>query len=117
VLRDARGEERTTNELAHELITALDEMSFKVLLASRHKMLIAKSAFGAYPILVGSGIAARELCHTVQDRGFSQVIVMMDQQIEQLYWPALREKLQKELRSKVALHEIFIEGGEANKNI
>ncbi|MFI5202301.1 MAG: bifunctional shikimate kinase/3-dehydroquinate synthase, partial [Candidatus Kapaibacterium sp.] len=117
VLRDARGEDRTTEELAHELITALDEMSFKVLLAPRHRTLIARSALGTYPVLIGNGIAARELSHLVRDRDFSQLIVVMDQQIEQLHWPGIREKLLKELRSKVALREIVIEVGEANKNI
>ncbi|HET6400406.1 MAG TPA: bifunctional shikimate kinase/3-dehydroquinate synthase [Candidatus Kapabacteria bacterium] len=117
VLRDARGEDRTTEELAHELITALDEMSFKVLLAPRHRTLIARSALRTYPILVGNGIAARELSHLVRDRSFSRLIVVMDKQIDQLHWPALREKLQKELGLKVVLREIVIEGGEVNKNI
>ncbi len=117
VLRDARGEERTTEELARELITALDEMSFKVLLASPHRMLIARSALGAYPILVGNGIAARELAHLVRDQGISQLVVVMDRAIEQLHWPALQEKLQKKLGPKIIPHEVVIEGGESNKNL
>ncbi|HZK76295.1 MAG TPA: iron-containing alcohol dehydrogenase, partial [Candidatus Kapabacteria bacterium] len=117
VLRDANNEERTAQELAHELITALDEMSFKVVLAPRHRTLVARSALGAYPLLIGNGIAARELWHVVRDRGFAQVIVVMDRQIEQLHWPMLRSKLQKELGAKVTMSEIVIEGGESNKNI
>jgi len=116
VLRNSRGNERTTEELARELITALNEMSFKVLLAPKHRTLIVRSALGPYPVLVGNGIAARELCHFVQDRGFSQLVVVMDRQIEQLHWPALEEKLRKELESKTVLRAIVIEGDERNKN-
>jgi shikimate kinase / 3-dehydroquinate synthase len=117
VLRDAKNEERTAQELAQELITALDEMSFKVLLAPRHRTLIARSALGVYPVLVGSGIAARELGHLVRDRNFSQLIVVMDRQIEELHWAALQEKLRSALGLKFNLHTIVIEGGEAEKNI
>ncbi len=117
VLRDANGTERTAEELARELIVALDEMSFKVLLAPRHRTLIAQSALGAYPILVGNGIAARELCHSVQDHGCSQLVVAMDREIAELHWPALRAKLEKGLNPKIVLREIVIESGETHKNL
>ncbi len=116
VLRNAHAKERSSEELAEELITALDQMSFKVVLASKHRTLLAHSALGDYPIALGSGIAARELCHLVRDRSLGRLAIVMDSEIERLHWPELRKKLGAELKD-IAITQVTIEGGEESKTL
>jgi len=117
VTRSIRGDERTPKELATELLTALDEMSLAVALKPRHRALIAHSALGNYPILVGNGIAIRELGHTVRDRNASQVLVVTDKNVERLHWDEFHSKLSKEIGTTTNITKITIEAGEEFKNL
>ncbi len=117
VLRNPKALQRSADELAQEVVIALDQMSHNVVLAPRHRTLVAQSAFGNYPILVGSGIASRELHFLVKDRGLNQIIAVMDREIERLHWPELCEKLTKSLGPKISIEEIVIEGGESGKTL
>ncbi|MHB8391952.1 MAG: shikimate kinase, partial [Acidobacteriaceae bacterium] len=117
VLRNPRASERSVDELAREVVIALDKMSHSVVLAPRHRTLVAKSGFGNYPIFVGSGIAARELHFVAKDRDFRQICVLLDRQIEHLHWHDFKAKIAKSLGPKVSVEEIVIEGGERDKNV
>ena len=114
VIRNANGKSRTGAELAEELITALDQMSYKVLLAPKHRTVLAKSALGDYPVLVGNGIAYRELFHFVRDHAYRQVVVVMDTEIQQLQWPDFQKKLEKILKG-VELSTVVLNAGEGHK--
>jgi 3-dehydroquinate synthase len=92
-------------------------MSLAVALKPRHRLLIAKSALGNYPILVGNGIAVRELGHTVRDRSATQVVVITDQNVERLHWDEFNSKLSKEIGLAANITKITIEGGEECKNL
>jgi shikimate kinase/3-dehydroquinate synthase len=116
VTRSIGGGERTPEELAGELLTALDEMSLNVALKPRHRTLVAKSALGAYPIFVGNGSAIRELGHFVVEHGYAQVIVVMDENVERLHGSEFHDGFTKAVGSKSLLWRIIISAGETNKN-
>ncbi len=116
VTRSVRGDERTPPELAKELLTALDKMSLHVALKPPHRTLLAHSALGDYPILVGSGIACRELSQTILDAGYTKAIVITDNNVDSLHGKELITKLQKEIRKQCDLYKIVIDAGEAKKS-
>ena len=116
VSRSANGNEHTPKELASELLTALDQMSLKVALKPPHRTLIAKSALGNYPIFVGNGTAIRELGHFVVENGYSQVIIVMDENVERLHGNEFQDVFKKVVGSKALLWRVIIPAGEANKN-
>ena len=116
VSRSTNGNGHTSAELASELLTALDQMSLKVALKPPHRTLVAKSAMGAYPIFVGNGIAIRELGHFVVEQGYSQVIVVMDENVERLHGKECQECFTKFAGTKALLWRIIIPAGEANKD-
>jgi shikimate kinase/3-dehydroquinate synthase len=116
VSRSKPGNEHTSSELAVELLTALDQMSLSVALKPRHRTLVAKSAFWAYPVFVGNGIAMRELGHFVIEQGFSQVIVVMDENVDRLHGNEFRDAFKNAVGQKSLLWQIIIPAGEANKN-
>jgi shikimate kinase/3-dehydroquinate synthase len=117
VTRSLSGDERTPKELASELLKALDEMSLAVILKPRHRTLVAHSALGNYPILVGSEIAINELGNTARDRGALQIVIVTDKNVERLHWEELYSKLLKEIGATTNISKITIEGGEECKNI
>jgi len=117
VTRSIRGDERTPKELASELLTALDEMSLAVALKPRHRALVAHSALGDYPILVGNGIAIRELAHFARDKEVSQIIVVTDRNVERHHWEEFHSKLSKDVRPTAKISKITIEPGEEYKNL
>jgi shikimate kinase/3-dehydroquinate synthase len=116
VTRSIRGDERTPAELAQELLTALDQMSLKVALKPPHRTLIAQSALGAYPILVGNGTAMRELAHFVLEHGYSQIILVTDETVERLHGSEFQDAFRKAVGTKALLWQIIIPAGEASKN-
>jgi shikimate kinase/3-dehydroquinate synthase len=116
VSRSANGNAHTPEELASELLTALDQMSLKVALKPPHRTLVAKSALGNYPILVGNGTAMRELGHFVIENGYSQVIVVMDENVERLHGKEFQEGFTKSAGPNALLWRIIIPAGESNKN-
>jgi len=117
VTRSIKGDERTPKELAEELLIALDKMSMEVTLKPPHRSLVAHSSLGDYPVLIGNGIAIRELAHTVRDRGATQVVIVTDKNVERLHWDEFHSKLSKEVGSSVRISKITIEGGEECKDI
>jgi shikimate kinase/3-dehydroquinate synthase len=116
VTRSMRGDERTADELARELLTALDQMSLNVALKPRHRTLIAKSALGDYPIFVGTGTAIRELGHYVKENDFSQIILVTDENVARLHGKEFQAAIEKIIGSKATVHVISIAAGEASKN-
>ena len=114
VIRNPTENSRTEVELAQELITALDQMSYKVLLAPKHRTVVAKSALGDYPVFVGNGIAFRELFHFVRDHAYRTVVVVMDTNIQQLHWPEFQKKLEKGLKG-VEFSSVVLNAGEEYK--
>ncbi len=117
VTRSMRGEERTSEELASELLIALDQMSLNVALKPSHRTLIAKSALGAYPIFVGNRTAIRELSHYFKENGYSQIILVTDENVEQLAGEEFRKELYRLVGTKATLHSIIIPSGETHKNL
>ncbi len=117
VTRSMRGDEQTPNELAQELLTALDQMSLKVALKPRHRTLVAKSAFGSYSILVGNGTAVRELGHYVKEYGYSQIIVVTDSNVEPLLGQDFQSALRIVLGAKMGIETIVFNAGEREKNM
>ena len=115
VTRNSRIGERTPKELAGELLTALDQMSFKVALKPRFRMHIAHSALGRYPIAIGNGSSIGELAHTLREMKATQVITVMDTNVDKLYGKDYRIELLEQI-GQVKTHTIVIEPGEANKN-
>ncbi len=111
VTRSMRDEERTPQELAMELLTALDQMSLKVALKPSHRTLIAKSALGSYPVFVGSGTAMRELCQWVLDGGYSQVILVTDEQVALLHGEHFCKYFKQTIGPKVTLQQITVPTG------
>ncbi|HWF44792.1 MAG TPA: bifunctional shikimate kinase/3-dehydroquinate synthase [Candidatus Kapabacteria bacterium] len=116
VTRTPRGNERTPKELAAELLIALDQMSLKVALKPRFKTLLAHSALGDYPILVGSGSGIRELIHTIEDRKIGHVVTTTDTNVAHQYGEEYRKTLLKHLGARCICDSIVIEAEETNKN-
>ncbi|HYM21509.1 MAG TPA: bifunctional shikimate kinase/3-dehydroquinate synthase [Candidatus Kapabacteria bacterium] len=104
-------------ELAAELHNALDQMSRRVRLRPKFETLIAHSAFGDYPISVGSGIAAAELARTASDMNVTRLILVSDNNVASIHSKRLHQSLIKESSGKLTLHQITIDSGEVNKNI
>jgi len=117
VTRSVRGEEPDSEELAQELLIALDKMSLAVALKPPHRTLLAKSAMGNYPILIGSGTAARELSHFILGGQYAHVIIMTDSNVESLHAQDLCVKLKATLGSRASVSSIVTVPGEHHKNV
>ncbi len=116
VSRSPRGDIRTPSELAMELLMALDEMSFKVLLTPRFKTIVAKSALRDYPILVGSGCALRELVHSIRETSAKTIVTITDTNVGALHGEELHAKLTTAFPSGYSFHTLTIRAGEGSKN-
>ncbi len=117
VTRSIRGDERTPDELATELLTALNQMSLNVALKPRHHTLVAKSAFGNYPIFVGTGTAIRELSYYALEHGYSKIIIVTDENVNRIHGEQLRSSIRKSVEPKVEILQIAVPAGESNKNL
>ncbi|MDP4200676.1 MAG: bifunctional shikimate kinase/3-dehydroquinate synthase [Bacteroidota bacterium] len=116
VTRSPRGDERTPQELARELLTALDNMSLRVALHPRFRTLLASSALGNYPIVLGNGCAVRELPHTIRAHGAKQIITVTDANVASLHGEAFQLSLNRALGRGYTLQTIVIDPGESAKN-
>ena len=115
VSRSPRGDLRTPAELAVELLTALDEMSFQVLLTPRFKTILAKSALGDYQIAVGSGCAQRELHHAIRDSSAKTIVTITDANVGSIYGEEYQSKLSSVFPTGYTFHTITLEAGEGSK--
>lgn len=116
VTRSPRGDERSTSELAEELLKALEQMSRKILLRPRFELYRVHSALGDYPITIGSGIAAQELAFALGDMNARRVVVITDENVQKTHATKFYEKLQKECRQSIDLHQIVLPPGERSKD-
>ena len=112
----ARGkDERTPEELAIELQTALGELSKRVRLAPTFTTILANSALGDHPVLVGNGIAQTELAPYLKSSDYRSVVVVTDTNVDALHASKLVKKLASTLGDDVQLHKVVIEAGESAK--
>ena len=117
VRRSPEGSEHTPEELASELLTALDKMSLNVALKPKHRTRIAKSALGNYPIFVGSGIASREIGHFIREQGIVSVFIVTDENVAALHLESFVNGLRQYTGDKIAFYPLIISAGEQNKNL
>jgi 3-dehydroquinate synthase len=68
-------------------------------------------------MFAGNGTAIRELGHFASDRGYTQIIVVTDDNVEPLHGKEFRMGLRKAIGASVSLQEITIPAGEAYKNL
>ncbi|MBS1903318.1 MAG: 3-dehydroquinate synthase [Bacteroidetes bacterium] len=108
--------ERDAEDLAQELMKALEQMSRRVKLRPRFESLIARSAFGDYPVSVGSGITAVELARSAWDFAASRIVLVTDSNVAPLHLKKLTQSLAKETRDLLSIHQITVDAGETHKN-
>ena len=116
VTRSPRGDERTPSELAAEMIQALEQMSRKILLRPRFEIFPVHSALGDYPVSIGSGIAAQELAFALRDMDVRRAVVITDENVQKIHAEKFYEKVLKERRATIDLHQIVLPPGESTKD-
>jgi shikimate kinase/3-dehydroquinate synthase len=116
VTRSPKGDEYNPEELAEQLLLALDGMSLRVALHPAFKAIVAKSALGDYPIFVGSGCALRELPHLIKAMQAQQVVIVTDSNVAALYGEEYHSSLSKTLGAASSLHTATIPAGEVHKS-
>ena len=115
-LRGRTENEHTVEELAAEVLNALEQMSKSIRLRPRFETLIARSSFGDYPISIGSGITASELVRTAVDRGVRRIVFVTDDTVAAVHGKKVQQQLLKETGNRqIAIHQISIESGEQSK--
>ncbi len=116
VTRSARGDERNPQELADQLLQALEQMSRSIRLRPRFETFIARSGMGDYPVAIGSGIAASELGASIRDMNAKRAIVITDENVGKLYLQKFSQKIISEHKRQIEIHQIVIQPGELSKN-
>lgn len=116
VTRSQKGDEHTQAELADEMLKAFDQMSKRILMRPRFEVFRVKSAFGAYPVSIGSGIAAQELSFVAREKKSGKIVVVSDDNITKEYIPKYFQQVTKEARKELDIIHISIKAGEQSKN-
>lgn len=116
VTRSQKGDEHTQSELAEEMLKAFDQMSKRILMRPRFEVFRVESAFGAYPVSIGSGIAAQELSFAAVSRKVGKIVVVSDSNVAKEYIPKYFQQVTKEARKELDIIHISINAGEEHKN-
>lgn len=116
VAKSQRENDRTPQELAEELLNALEQMSKSVRMRPRFETLIAHSALGNYSISIGSGITSTELLRSAIDIGAKRVVIVTDENVAGLHCKKIIQNINRESKGNVDIHQIVISHGEQSKN-
>ncbi len=116
VAKSQRENDRTPQELAEELLNALEEMSKSVRMLPRFETLIAHSAFGNYSVSIGSGIASTELLRSATEASVKRVVIVTDENVAGLHCKKIIQYLNRESKGNIDIHQLVIAHGEQNKN-
>lgn len=116
VTRSARGDEHSPDELAQELLRALEQMSRRIKLRSKFEIFPVRSALGDYPVAIGNGIAAQELSFAIRDQSPRRIVVITDENVAKLYGTKFYERLAQESKLQLDLHQIAVPAGESSKS-
>jgi 3-dehydroquinate synthase len=118
VYKSAGQSERTPEELASELVKALGEMSFHVGLKPRFETLVAGSAIRNYPILIGNGVAPKELSSWLRERGREHVVMITDDIVANIHLEQFLSNVARDFGpTPPAFATITLESGEQHKNL
>ncbi len=116
ITRSPRGDERNPQELAQELLRALEQMSRSIRLRPRFETFIARSAMGDYPVAIGSGIAASELGASIRDMNANRAVVITDENVSKLHAAKFIQRISTEHKGALQFSQIVLAAGEETKD-